>query len=108
MMFDLDYLETPDDLAPTGLVSTGVGSQLPASESNSRGTGNGLINSSENAELRDAGEVSSTRGSDDDFLGDFCPHILHEPHKPVPIAMVNRRPTGSELFRSTADVLHTN
>ena len=26
---------------------------------------------------------------------DFRPHILHEPHQPVPIAIVNRWPTGS-------------
>ena len=27
---------------------------------------------------------------------DFRPHILHDPHDPVPIAIVNRRPTGSK------------
>jgi hypothetical protein len=29
---------------------------------------------------------------------DFCPHILHKPHDPVPIAIVNRSPKGSESF----------
>lgn len=28
-------------------------------------------------------------------LDDFEPHLLHDPHEPVPIAMVNRRPRGS-------------
>lgn len=107
-MFDLDYLETPDALAPTDFVSTDMGSQLPASDSNSRGMDKSLVSSSENAGPLDAGDANSTRGSDGDFLGDFCSHILHEPHRPVPIAMVNRRPTGSELFRSITDVLQTN
>lgn len=70
---------------------------------------NGLVSSSETAEPLDAGQVDSrAQGSEDDFLGDFFPHILHEPHMSVPIAMVNRLPTGSEPFRSTADVLHTS
>ncbi|KAI9430801.1 hypothetical protein H4582DRAFT_2013996 [Lactarius indigo] len=87
-----------------------TGSYTPTSDSNSRGTDSSLFSSfgtpdtsaatkdggSETA-LQDAREVdSTTQGSDGDFsLGDFCPHILHEPHKPVPIAMVNRRPTGT-------------
>jgi hypothetical protein len=83
-------------------------SHSPISDSNSRGVGNGLVSSSETAELLDAGEVDSAiQDSDDDFLGDFFPHILHEPHIPVPIAMVNRRPTGSKPFRPPADGLHT-
>lgn len=28
----------------------------------------------------------------------FAPFVLHEPHDPVPIAMVNRAPHGSEYF----------
>lgn len=35
-------------------------------------------------------------GDGDDTWSDFRPHILHEPHQPVPIALVNRWPTGSE------------
>lgn len=71
-------------------------------ESNSHDVDNGLVSSSKAAEHLDPGGVDSTSsGSDDDFLGDFFPHILHEPHIPVPIAMVNRRPTGSEPFRPT-------
>jgi hypothetical protein len=31
----------------------------------------------------------------DDTWSDFRPHILHEPHRPVPMAVVNRCPTGS-------------
>jgi hypothetical protein len=37
-------------------------------------------------------------GGDGDTLSGFLPHILHEPHEPVPIAIVNRSPTGSEHF----------
>ena len=32
---------------------------------------------------------------DEDDMDGFRPHILHHPHSPCPIAMVNRRPTGS-------------
>ena len=28
----------------------------------------------------------------------FAPFVLHEPHAPVPIAMVNRAPHGSECL----------
>ena len=34
--------------------------------------------------------------SHDETSSNFCPHILHEPHQPVPIALVNRLPSGSE------------
>jgi hypothetical protein len=37
-------------------------------------------------------------GGEEDMLSDFRPYILHEPHNPVPIVMVNRSPTGSEHF----------
>ncbi|KAI9461909.1 hypothetical protein BJY52DRAFT_1257542 [Lactarius psammicola] len=91
-------------------VSASTGSYSLASDSNSRGTNNSLVGSfgtrkmsaaskgggPDTAGLQDMGEVdSTTQGSDGDFLGDFFPHILHEPHTPVPIAMVNRRPTGT-------------
>jgi hypothetical protein len=115
LMFQLHYPKTPDGLAPTDSVSASTGSYSLAPDSNSSGADSGLASLSgrfdsgaaakgggpETADLQDAGEVDSpspTQGSDGD-LGDFCPHILHEPHIPVPIAMVNRRPTGSELFR---------
>jgi hypothetical protein len=35
---------------------------------------------------------------DNDQLDDFSPHVVHQPHKPFPIAMVNRKPHGSELI----------
>lgn len=118
-----DYPKTPDSLAPTDSVGASAGPHSPASDSNSRNADNGIASPSESPDssaatkvggseiggLQGAGEVgSTTRDSDDDFLGDFCPHLLHEPHRPVPIAMVNRRPTGSEPFRPTADVPHAN
>jgi len=28
-------------------------------------------------------------------MEDFSPHIIHAPHDPFPIAMVNRKPRGS-------------
>jgi hypothetical protein len=34
---------------------------------------------------------------DNDQLDDFSPHVIHQPHKPFPIAMVNRKPHGSEF-----------
>ena len=33
---------------------------------------------------------------DDELTDEFQPHIIHVPHKPVPIALVNRSPTGRE------------
>lgn len=35
---------------------------------------------------------------DDGNLDDFRPHILHAPHSPVPMALVNRVPRGSEYL----------
>lgn len=35
---------------------------------------------------------------DDDSLDDFRPHILHSAHSPVPMALVNRVPRGSECL----------
>ncbi|KAH9003737.1 hypothetical protein EDB86DRAFT_2889505 [Lactarius hatsudake] len=85
-----------------------TGSYSPASDSNSRGTDGSLFSSFGTPDtsaaikggdyetaLQDAREVDSTTQGSDDDLGDFNPHILHEPHIPVPIAMVNRRPTGT-------------
>jgi len=36
-----------------------------------------------------------SQDNDRDIRSEFCPHILHEPYHPVPIAVVNRCPTGS-------------
>lgn len=33
---------------------------------------------------------------DDDSMDEFRPHILHKPHPPCPMAMVNRAPRGSK------------
>lgn len=34
-------------------------------------------------------------------LEDFNPHIIHAPHDPFPIAMVNRKPRGSMNYTDT-------
>ncbi|KAI0061253.1 hypothetical protein BV25DRAFT_770703 [Artomyces pyxidatus] len=49
------------------------------------------------AEHLNAGNIvlEATVDDDDDLLSDFRPHILHEPHPPCPIAMVNRNPVGT-------------
>ena len=52
--------------------------------SNTDNTSNGAANS------------TTLSGDDDDTWGDFRPHLLHDPHHPVPIAVVNRWPTGSK------------
>ncbi|KAI9507309.1 hypothetical protein F5148DRAFT_1299783, partial [Russula earlei] len=39
-------------------------------------------------------QPTSHDGSAGETGGDFCPYILHDPHEPVPIALVNRCPTG--------------
>jgi hypothetical protein len=120
-MFQLDYPKTPDGLAPTDSVSASTGSYSLAPDSNSSGAGNDLASpsgspdssaamggGSETADHRDARRVDSTSQGSDGDLGDFCPHLLHEPHIPVPIAMVNRRPTGSEPFPPTAVAPHAS
>ncbi|KAH9952788.1 hypothetical protein BGW80DRAFT_1452006 [Lactifluus volemus] len=40
------------------------------------------------------GQGTAQECGEEDMLSDFRPYILHEPHNPVPIAMVNRSPTG--------------
>lgn len=97
LMFQLDYLETTDDIAVTDFVSTSTRSS-PASDSNFSDVGSCPLSLTETAELLDAGEVDSAAQCSNVDLGDFSPHLLHEPHEPVPIAMVNRGPTGSEPF----------
>ncbi|KAI0050745.1 hypothetical protein FA95DRAFT_1535710 [Auriscalpium vulgare] len=39
--------------------------------------------------------AATVEDGDGSVLSDFRPHILHEPHAPCPIAMVNRNPTGT-------------
>ncbi|KAL5511953.1 hypothetical protein ACEPAH_5172 [Sanghuangporus vaninii] len=41
---------------------------------------------------------------DDDSLDDFQPHIIHSPHDPVPIAMVNRLPKGTPGHESARNI----
>jgi hypothetical protein len=43
-----------------------------------------------------AADAATPQGGGDDTWSDFRPHILHEPHEPVPIAAVNRWPKGSK------------
>jgi hypothetical protein len=43
-------------------------------------------------------DTAQDGGDDGDTLSGFLPHILHEQHEPVPIAIVNRSPKGSEHF----------
>jgi len=40
-------------------------------------------------------------------LDDFHPHILHAPHKPFPMAMVNRKPRGSTDYKDTDNPQYT-
>ncbi|KAH8114265.1 hypothetical protein DFH11DRAFT_1596856 [Phellopilus nigrolimitatus] len=42
--------------------------------------------------------------ADDASLDSFCPHILHAPHAPVPIAMANRAPKGTPGHEGIEDV----
>ncbi|KAL5533428.1 hypothetical protein ACEPAF_5204 [Sanghuangporus sanghuang] len=41
---------------------------------------------------------------DNDSLNDFQPHIMHSPHDPVPIAMVNRLPKGTPGHESARNI----
>ncbi|KAH9988591.1 hypothetical protein BJV77DRAFT_1020825 [Russula vinacea] len=68
-----------DSPAPDHPVLDACGSVMP------------VVNSSVGHER---GIIGNEEG-DGDTCSDFRPHILHEPHQPVPIAIVNRCPTGS-------------
>ncbi|KAI0289144.1 hypothetical protein BC826DRAFT_914911 [Russula brevipes] len=45
--------------------------------------------------LPDARAIDHQAAAQDDTWSDFRPHILHELHQPVPMAIVNRCPTGT-------------
>ncbi|KAN0105527.1 hypothetical protein V8E52_010932 [Russula decolorans] len=40
-------------------------------------------------------DIAGNKDDDGDTRSDFRPHLLHEPHQPVPIAILNRCPTGT-------------
>ncbi|KAI5115003.1 hypothetical protein M0805_001512, partial [Coniferiporia weirii] len=42
--------------------------------------------------------------TDDASMGEFRPHIMHAPHSPVPIAMVNRAPKGTPGHESVKGI----
>jgi len=44
---------------------------------------------------KDNVDITGNKDDDGDIRSDFCPHLLHDPHQPVPIAIVNRCPTGT-------------
>ncbi|KAH9967378.1 hypothetical protein BC827DRAFT_587889 [Russula dissimulans] len=46
-------------------------------------------------DTKPTGHQPTSQDDGGDAWSDFLPHILHDPHQPVPIAMVNRLPTGS-------------
>lgn len=79
------------------------GGQASVSEEHDAST-SGLIIGSDPT-FTEAGRLPDTRKLDrratvkdrnGDTLSGLHPYILHEPHKPVPIAIVNRSPTGGE------------
>jgi hypothetical protein len=53
---------------------------------------------SKNYTSNGAADYTTLPGDSNETWGDFCPHILHDPHDPVPIAVVNRWPTGSNYL----------
>lgn len=55
------------------------------------------------ADLSDAAGVLSEAWAtveDSDDLDTFQPHVVHKPHKPVPVAMACRKPHGCEFAYS--------
>jgi hypothetical protein len=112
----------PNRLAPTpNAFGTNTGSRSSGSDNLARDEDDTQVSMSEEPDTRstepagsgstgmEAGPLLDTRSfdsrgtaqdgdGDGDALSDFRPHILHEPHEPVPIAIVNRSPTGSETF----------
>jgi hypothetical protein len=55
------------------------------------------------------GNPKAAAATDDySIMKDFRPHILHRPHKPCPIAMVNRQPRGSESksFETSRELMY--
>lgn len=62
-------------------------SHSPAPEHPVHDEGGMPVVSSSKEHNKDDGDIRSRRS-------DFRPHLLHDPHQPVPIAIVNRCPTG--------------
>jgi hypothetical protein len=58
------------------------------------------VTAAEVAKRLNIGKVQLDATVEDAGVADFKPYILHQPHPPCPIAMVNRKPAGSECFRS--------
>jgi len=120
-----DYAKPNGNSSTRGQASVGPGgspssdthtrSHSRASDSNMRDEGGRpVVNSSEEQDgstigntsncAKNAATLMDTKSTDHhptsqddggDAWGDFRSHILHDPHQPVPIAMVNRHPTGS-------------
>lgn len=58
-------------------------------------TSNGVVEIVVPPDTKPSDHHPTSQDDDGDSWSDFCPHILHEPHAPVPIVIVNRPPTGS-------------
>lgn len=50
--------------------------------------------------LNEGNSEATATTEDESLVKDFRPHILHQPHKPCPMAMVNRKPRGSKCSAS--------
>ena len=70
--------------------------QAPTSTSHSH---NNRVLASKISDHLNAGNMEFDPTVDDDeTITAFQPHILHKPHKPFPVAMVNRYPKGSKCL----------
>lgn len=80
------------------------GNEAPGQQSHDGVADGGEKKTNENlaaaiAQHLNAGDTDlEASAADDETMGEFRPHILHAPHDPVPIVMVNRPPTGSEFI----------
>lgn len=75
---------------------SGAGEDEPASQQGSQGK-QAAGHLAEISKHLNAGNMDVLgTAEDDNALEDFSPHIMHQPHKPFPMAMVNRHPRGSE------------
>jgi hypothetical protein len=75
---------------------------LAAPSSNSKSSSRKSLTVAGIAKHLNAGAQDTTATLQDDdaggeSTGEFSPHIMHESHRPCPIAMVNRIPRGSKL-----------
>jgi hypothetical protein len=59
---------------------------------------NGAARAAAFSETKRTNSQVKSQDDDGDIRSDFRPHLLHDPHQPVPIAIVNRCPTGSKPF----------